>query len=275
MGPSAGPAIPTSTLPKLWHSIATARIHIETLMAGWAIPELLTYIRGHPTLSNEVLELARETTINPDTELRETDTPPNSNISFEGADPDDDPDDSGNEGEHTVGDRLHLKALFMFALEQEWVSPHIHWTWWRQVAVKVKKLTAKVAGLEKRVEEQEEKINEQEKLIEELQKRLREAEKGRKDLEEETYRKGFLEGEQKARGEVYREEGRRLRRTLAEEWRAGREVGWKEGRKQGREEMFAGMEHEGQPPSRKRSREEEEEEEEERPGKKRPRGILK
>ncbi|KAF8455590.1 hypothetical protein BGX38DRAFT_1140489 [Terfezia claveryi] len=243
---SASPSIPTSTFPKFWHSIATARIHIETLMAGWAIPEFLTYIRGHPTLSNEFLELARETTINPDTELPDTDTPPDSNVSFEAADP----DDSGDEGEHTAGDRLHLKAFFMFGLEQEWVSPHIHWIWWRQCEVKRE-------NLKRRVQEQEETIYEQERLIEELEQRLREEE----DLEEETYRRGFLVGEKEGRGEVYREEGRLLQSTLEEEgrsgWRKGREDGLTIGRKQGRREMFEVMNHSGKPPSGKRSRQEE------------------
>ncbi|KAF8447000.1 hypothetical protein BGX38DRAFT_1191299 [Terfezia claveryi] len=190
---SASPAIPKYTFPRIWHSIATARIHIEILMAGWAIPELLTYIRGHPTLPNEVLELARETIINPDTEPRETDTAPNSNVSFEGDDPDDNLDDSGNEGEHSVEDRLHLKALFVVALEQEWVEPHIHWSCWRWCLAKIKKF-------ERKVEEREETINEQEERIEELnpggQKRVRKPQQGRKDREEETYRKGFLEGKQ-------------------------------------------------------------------------------
>ncbi|RPB29045.1 hypothetical protein L211DRAFT_832916 [Terfezia boudieri ATCC MYA-4762] len=243
---SASPSIPTSTFPRVWHSIATARIHIETLMAGWAIPEFLTYIRGHPTISNEVLELARETTVNPDTELRETDTPPDSDVSFEAADP----DDAGDDGEHTAGDRLHLKAFFMFGFVQEWVSPHIHWIWWRQCAVKRE-------NLKRRVQEQEEKIYEQERLIEELERKLREEE----DLEEETYREGFLAGEREGRGEVYPEEGRLLRATLEEEgrsgWEKGREDGLTIGRKQGRREMFEVMNHSDNPPSGKKSRQEE------------------
>ncbi|RPB29044.1 hypothetical protein L211DRAFT_845073 [Terfezia boudieri ATCC MYA-4762] len=234
---SASPAIPKYTFPRIWHSIGTARIHLETLMAGWAIPELLTYIRGHTTLPNEVLDLARVTIINPDTEPRETDTAPNANVSFEGADPDDDPDDSGNEGEHSVEDRLHLKALFMVALEQEWVEPHIHWSCWKWCLAKIKKY-------ERKVEEREEKINEQERHIGELQKRLREAQQGRKEREEETYRKGFLEGKQKARCDGYREEGMLLRRRLAETWKTGwangSMEGWIPGKIEGRREMFEG-----------------------------------
>ncbi|KAF8423216.1 hypothetical protein BGX38DRAFT_1147274 [Terfezia claveryi] len=219
---SASPSIPASTFPRVWHSIATARIHIETLIAGWAIPEFLTYIRGHPTLSKEFHELARETTINPDCDLRETDTPPDSNVSFEAADP----DDSGDGWEHTAGDRLHLKAFFIFGLEQEWVSPHIHWFGGGSVAVKRTKL-------KRRVQEQEEKIYEQERLIEELERKLR-----RRRPEEETYRKGFLVGEKKGgRRSIGKKEG-----CCAQHGRRGkvrmeerREDGLTIGRKQGRE----------------------------------------
>ncbi|KAF8447010.1 hypothetical protein BGX38DRAFT_608850 [Terfezia claveryi] len=176
----------------------------------------------------------------------DTDTPPDSNVSFEAADP----DDSGDEGEHTAGDRLHLKAFFMFGLEQEWVSPHIHWIWWRQCEVKRE-------NLKRRVEEQEETIYEQKRLIEALEEKLREEE----DLEEETYRRGFLVGEEEGRGEVYREEGRLLQSTLEEEgrsgWRKGKEDGLTIGKKQGRREMFEVMNHSGKPPSEKRSRQEE------------------
>ncbi|KAF8423219.1 hypothetical protein BGX38DRAFT_1238788 [Terfezia claveryi] len=179
----ASPSTPKYTFPRVWHSIATARIHMETLMAGWAIPEFLTYIRGHPTLPNEVLELARETIINPDTEPRETDTAPIQMFR-----------------EHSVEDRLHLKALFMVALEQEWVEPHIHWSCWRWCLEKIKKS-------ERKVEEREETIKGKRGALG-IAERLRDAQQGRKDREEETYRKGFLEGKQKPV-------------RLAERWKTG------------------------------------------------------